>query len=223
MAERRRRRKSWWWPFIESEPEPEPTPSPTFKEPWRKISWGEKQRDLQYVQEYRPENGDIKHLRILLYGPVGGGKSSFINSVSTVMRGRTTIPAAASATTSDTSFTRQYKTHQIRKGRGNPKTFYPFVFNDMMGLEEGSDSGVRADDIKLAMKGHVIEDHKFNPACPLSDEDPGYNQTPSPDDRVHVLVCVISANSSEIKEPILQKMSSIRETARDLGSTLVDN
>ncbi|XP_018520042.1 interferon-induced protein 44-like [Lates calcarifer] len=217
MAERRRRRKSWWWPFIESEPEPEPTPSPTFKEPWRKISWGEKQRDLQYVQEYRPENGDIKHLRILLYGPVGGGKSSFINSVSTVMRGRTTIPAAASATTSDTSFTRQYKTHQIRKGRGNPKTFYPFVFNDMMGLEEGSDSGVRADDIKLAMKGHVIEDHKFNPACPLSDEDPGYNQTPSPDDRVHVLVCVISANSSEIKEPILQKMSSIRETARDLG------
>uniref|UniRef100_A0A4W6DRG8 G domain-containing protein n=1 Tax=Lates calcarifer TaxID=8187 RepID=A0A4W6DRG8_LATCA len=105
----------------------------------------EKQRDLQYVQEYRPENGDIKHLRILLYGPVGGGKSSFINSVSTVMRGRTTIPAAASATTSDTSFTRQ-------KRKRKPKDILPaFVFNDMMGLEEGSDSGVRADDIKLSL------------------------------------------------------------------------
>ncbi|XP_018518547.1 interferon-induced protein 44-like isoform X1 [Lates calcarifer] len=123
MAERRRRRKSWWWPFIESEPEPEPTPSPTFKEPWRKISWGEKQRDLQYVQEYRPENGDIKHLRILLYGPVGGGKSSFINSVSTVMRGRTTIPAAASATTSDTSFTRQ----EFLRWRSSPTSTQPVV------------------------------------------------------------------------------------------------
>lgn len=56
----------------------------------------------------------------------------------------------------------QYETHKIREGKGTPKTFYPFIFNDIMGLEEGSDCGVHADDIKQAMKGHVMEGHKVN-------------------------------------------------------------
>ncbi|XP_023264365.1 interferon-induced protein 44-like isoform X1 [Seriola lalandi dorsalis] len=189
----------------------------TLDQPWRAIFWGDKQRDLQYVQEYKPENGNVSHLRVLLYGPVGAGKSSFINSVSNVLRGRMTIPTLASATTSNTSFTRRYETFKIRKGKGNPKTFYPFVFNDVMGLEEGSDSGVRAEDIKLAMKGGVREGYKFNPLSPLSERDPGYNPTPSPDDRVHILVCVFSANSAEIKGSVLQKMKAIRETASDLA------
>ncbi|MEQ2187843.1 hypothetical protein GOODEAATRI_008750 [Goodea atripinnis] len=56
-----------------------------------------------------PEKDDIRYLRVLLYGPVGAGKSSFINSVSNVLRGRMTIPALASATTSDQSFTKKMK------------------------------------------------------------------------------------------------------------------
>ncbi|XP_023264368.1 interferon-induced protein 44-like isoform X3 [Seriola lalandi dorsalis] len=136
----------------------------TLDQPWRAIFWGDKQRDLQYVQEYKPENGNVSHLRVLLYGPVGAGKSSFINSVSNVLRGRMTIPTLASATTSNTSFTR-----------------------------------------------------RFNPLSPLSERDPGYNPTPSPDDRVHILVCVFSANSAEIKGSVLQKMKAIRETASDLA------
>ncbi|KAK2812302.1 hypothetical protein Q5P01_000038 [Channa striata] len=192
-------------------------PPPSLNEPWRKISWGDKLKDLQYVQKYQPEHSNIKSLRILLYGPVGAGKSSFINSVSNILRGRMSIPAAASATTSDKSFTTRYETHKIRKGKGQPKTFYPFVFNDIMGLEEGSDAGVSAEDIKLVMKGHVREGHKFNPVSPLSDRDRGYNPDPAPDDKVHVLVCVISANSAETKHSVLEKISNIRETAADLG------
>lgn len=58
---------------------------------------------------------------------------------------------------------------------------------------------------------------QFNPLSPLSERDLGYNRTPCPDDQVHVLVCVISANSTEIKDSVLQKMKTIRETASDLG------
>eukprot|EP00064_Thunnus_orientalis_P018850 superscaffoldBa00004487_g18958 len=108
--------------------------------------------------------GKVKHLRVLLYGPVGAGKSSFINSVSNVLRRRMSIPAAASSTTSDKSFTK-----------------------------------------------------KFNSASALSEHDEGYNRSPSLDDRVHVLVCVLSANTAEIKESILEKMKVVREAARDLG------
>ena len=39
------------------------------------------------------------------------------------------------------------------------------VFNDVMGLEEGTNEGVHAEDIKLAMKGRVKEGHKVTSTC----------------------------------------------------------
>uniref|UniRef100_A0A087YEL0 Interferon-induced protein 44-like n=1 Tax=Poecilia formosa TaxID=48698 RepID=A0A087YEL0_POEFO len=186
-------------------------------EPWRELRWGENQMNLKYVQKYKPEQDDIRYLRVLLYGPVGAGKSSFINSVSNVLRGRMTIPALASAMTSDKSFTKKYETHKFIKGRGSTKTFYPLVYNDIMGLEDGTNRGVHADDIKLALRGHVKEGHKFNPVAPLTQDDPGYNPTPSADDKVHVLVCVMSANTPQMNLSVLEKMKSIREAASDLG------
>ncbi|XP_014864559.1 PREDICTED: interferon-induced protein 44-like isoform X2 [Poecilia mexicana] len=204
--------------FLRRQENPAEEPeSKTLDDPWRELRWGEKQMNLQYVQEYKPEKDDIRYLRVLLYGPVGSGKSSFINSVSNVIRGRMTIPALASAMTSDQSFTKRYETHKFIKGRGSTKTFYPLVFNDIMGLEDGTDRGVHADDIKLALKGHVKEGHKFNPVAPISQNDPGYNPTPSADDKVHVLVCVMSANTPQMNSSVLEKMKSIREAASDLG------
>ncbi|XP_076730618.1 interferon-induced protein 44-like [Maylandia zebra] len=194
----------------------EPPPSPTLVEPWRTVSWGNNQGDLQYVQGYKPENNSIKHLRVLVYGPVGSGKSSFINSVSSILQGRIAIPAAASAMTSDRSFTAKYQTHKIKEGRGSSATTYPVVFNDIMGLEEGTNSGVLPDDIKLAMMGHVKEGHVFNPIAPLSEKDPDYNRTPSADEKAHIVVCLLSANASEIKQSVLQKMYRVRQMASEL-------
>ena len=69
----------------------------------------DKEKDLQYVKNYQPENTDVKHLRILLYGPVGAGKSSFINSVASTVGGKMCIPAGVSATVSDRSHTKKVR------------------------------------------------------------------------------------------------------------------
>uniref|UniRef100_A0A3P9DKP5 Interferon-induced protein 44-like n=1 Tax=Maylandia zebra TaxID=106582 RepID=A0A3P9DKP5_9CICH len=184
------------------------------KTPWRQVSWGN-QADLQYVKNFQLQNDQVTHVRVLLYGPVGAGKSSFINSVSNVLRKRITCPALTNATNEEEgSFTKKYETHNIKKDTGQ---FYPFVFNDLMGLEDGSGRGVRVEDIKLAMMGHVKEGYKLNPASPLSTSDSGYNPSPSPEDRVHVLVCVHTGNATEINSSVLQKMKIIREAASDLG------
>ncbi|XP_037542640.1 interferon-induced protein 44-like [Nematolebias whitei] len=182
-------------------------------QPWRVISWGDNKEDLEYIENFRPQRKEVRHIRILLHGPVGSGKSSFINSVSNVLRRRMTTPALVSATTSDQSFTLKFETHKIQKDVGKN---YPFVFNDVMGLEEG-ERGAHQMDISLALKGHVKEGHKFNPISPLSTDDPGYVSSPSPDDIVHVLVCIYSANVAQIRTSTLQKMKEIREEASKLG------
>uniref|UniRef100_A0A087XY01 G domain-containing protein n=1 Tax=Poecilia formosa TaxID=48698 RepID=A0A087XY01_POEFO len=185
---------------------------PILKAPWRETTWGNKDELLQYVKNFQPQN-EVKAIRVLLHGPVGAGKSSFINSVNNILQGRMTHEALASNKTSDQSFTKKYQTYEIKKeGRGD---FYPFVFNDVMGLEETS--GVKEDDIKLALKGHVKDNYKFNPVSSLSDGDPGYISSPSISDRVHVLVCIYDANASQMKSSILQKMREIREAASELG------
>lgn len=204
-------------------------PNPFFDTPWRNINWGGKQDLLTVVKDFRPSTDEVKHVRILLYGPVGAGKSSFVNSVTTAVQGRSALVAGVNATTDGVkSFTVQYKTHKIKKGA--PKEYYPFVFNDIMGLESGEDVGVRAEDIKLAMMGHVRDGYKFNPYSSLSENNSQfYNSNPAADDKVHLLVCVLSANSPQIKPSVIQKMKEIREAARDLGipqiaiATHIDN
>ncbi|XP_035851632.1 interferon-induced protein 44-like [Sander lucioperca] len=179
--------------------------------PWRDINWGDKQSALQYVEDYRPQT-DGQLLRILLYGPVGAGKSSFINSVQSVLRGRMYAHALVDNTSHD-CFTKRYTTYKIRKGRAD--TFYPFVFNDIMGLDPIK--GVPVNDVKLALMGHVKEDYRFNPDSTLSDDDQFYNEQPTNNDKVHVLVCVIDANTvPQMSEKTVEKIRDIRIEARKL-------
>ncbi|XP_067471777.1 interferon-induced protein 44-like isoform X2 [Thunnus thynnus] len=180
--------------------------------PWREIPEN-KTDDLSFVENYQPKKKMVKHLRILLHGPVGAGKSSFINSVTSCLQGRITCSNAFTDATSGGSFTTQYKTHKINSARS-----CPFVFNDTMGLEEGNNDGVHVEDIKLAMKGHVRENYMFHPESPLSEGDKGYNPCPTLDDKVHILVFVVDAGKvSLMDDKVVKKMRDVRRAACDLG------
>uniref|UniRef100_A0A3Q3EGB3 G domain-containing protein n=1 Tax=Labrus bergylta TaxID=56723 RepID=A0A3Q3EGB3_9LABR len=162
--------------------------------------------NLNFMKSYQPRNKEVKHLRILLHGPVGAGKSSFINSVDSALRGIVTSRAETDATSGEKLHP---KDHQ---------SFYSFVFNDIMGLENNADNGVHVEDIKLALRGHVKDGYKFNPYGPLTKNDQGYNSNPSLDDKVHVLVCVVPVSSvSRLDDKVVQKLREVRLAASDLG------
>ncbi|KAG7999323.1 Interferon-induced protein 44 [Nibea albiflora] len=167
---------------------------------------------LQYLKDYKPQTEGQK-LRILLHGPVGAGKSSFINSVRSVLQGKISARAGVDNSGADYSFTKKYTTYKVPKG--GPERVCSFVFNDIMGLEI---KGVHVDDVKLALKGRVKDGYRFNPESKMSEQDQFYNNSPSDNDKVHVLVCVVPASTvAHIKDEVVQKIRDIREEASDLG------
>ncbi|XP_074513088.1 interferon-induced protein 44-like isoform X5 [Sebastes fasciatus] len=192
-----------------------PSKPETLIKEWRSVPWGHKEIELLFVEHYQPHNDEVQQLRVLLYGPVGSGKSSFINSVESVLRDRITGQALEDATIGK-SFTQKYRTYKIHKGR--PGTFYPFAFSDIMGLEQGTNKGVAVEDIKLAMEGHIKDGYTFNPCSKIPEDNQYYNETPTLKDQVHVLVCVIPASTVNILSAETErKMREVRLAARDMG------
>uniref|UniRef100_A0A8C9YTU4 G domain-containing protein n=1 Tax=Sander lucioperca TaxID=283035 RepID=A0A8C9YTU4_SANLU len=184
--------------------------APLLSKPWREINWRDKQSALQSVKNYKPKT-DGQQLRILLHGPVGAGKSSFINSVQSVLQGRMYIQALVENMSHD-YFTITYTTYNIPK---DPETFYPFVLSDIMGL---GPTGVQVDDVKLAMMGKVKEGYRFNRDSRLSEDDAFYNNHPTDNDKVHVLVCVIDAYTLPfMKQEVQEKICQIRIEATHLN------
>ncbi|CAN9508097.1 unnamed protein product [Ophioblennius macclurei] len=186
-------------------------PPSIFDKPWRDVPWGNKKEDFDYVKNFKPRS-EVQHLRVLLHGPPGSGKSSFINSVDSALRGAIGTRALA-ANNSDGSFTVEYRDFKIQTQKSG--TYHPIVFSDTMGIEKGSDRGVDVKNIKLILKGHVKDGCKLLPgSIPAGSH---YNETPTINDKVHVLVCVVSAATSNlIDDECVWKIKDVREAARDL-------
>ncbi|KAG5272593.1 hypothetical protein AALO_G00167240 [Alosa alosa] len=189
---------------------------PQFDRDWRTINWGKSVSVKKSLQEYKLSGQGPKHLRFLLHGPVGAGKSSIINSINSIFQDQVKVGALAAATSSDLSFTKVYKTWQIKDKQMG---LLPFVFSDIMGLEK-LDGGIHTDDIISILEGHIQENYKFNSTSPLSKEDTSYNSSPTLDDKVHCLVSVLSANTIHLREEnddLMKKMRDVREHASGLG------
>ncbi|KAL7852977.1 hypothetical protein SRHO_G00187620 [Serrasalmus rhombeus] len=191
-----------------------PQPIPDFETPWRDIDWNKKEHleaELTNIQLNHPE---LRCVRILLHGPVGAGKSCFINSVQSVFQGEIKTKAFEQANAKK-SCTKKYKSYTITDKNA---VILPFVFNDVMGLETQDEDGIHPKDIVNAMLGRIEDGYKFNPISPLSDGDPGFVREPRLEDKVHCLVSVVPASSiSRMDTGIINKMDNVRKEAMNLG------
>ncbi|XP_058249232.1 interferon-induced protein 44-like [Hemibagrus wyckioides] len=175
---------------------------------WRTVQWG--QNRINSLKTFQICN-KVEELRFLLYGPVGVGKSSIINTIRTIFEGRQFVNCLA-APGSTTSHTLCYEQFRFANEEGS----FPFAFNDIMGAEE--DSGVLTQDIVSALKGHMKEGYTFNPQTPLPINNHYYNQNPTLSDQMHCLVLVMPADRvSMLADNFIKKMKSVREEASRMG------
>ncbi|KAG7477863.1 hypothetical protein MATL_G00074090 [Megalops atlanticus] len=196
-------------------PSPPPPPSPELKQPWRDMSWDNRDKTLKELKEFKPANPKVERVRILLHGPIGAGKSSTINSINSIFQGHITSEALADSAGAGESFTKTLKTYYI-ENRSSSGSSYAFTFTDIMGLEKKG--GVHQQDIVHALKGRVRDDYKFNPDSPTSDDDPYYNNSPSLRDKVHCLVTVLAADKlSVMEQEVINKLREIRLEASNMG------
>ncbi|XP_060716847.1 interferon-induced protein 44-like isoform X2 [Tachysurus vachellii] len=183
-----------------------PPPQPEFDHPWRKMPWGEKDEIEHKLRTFKLKGTSAQFVRILVVGEVGAGKSSFINSVNNAFQGRITSGALVDRA-GGTSFTKNYKTHYIEAEDGSN---LPFVFNDIMGLED-RESGAKADDIIRAIYGLLEEGHNLENTRVT---DVKYRSNPSVEHQTTCLVNIVAADKiSMMNDGVIDKLKKIRQAA----------
>ncbi|KAF7698355.1 interferon-induced protein 44-like [Silurus meridionalis] len=184
-----------------------------FDQPWRNINWI-KSEIVEELKEFALCNPEVKQLRFLMAGPIGGGKSSFVNSVNSAFQNRVTNIAIMSTTT-NTSCTTVYKNYKIKNGTGGTLSF---IFTDTMGLEDGQEHGAHPGDLNNALHGNLPECYKFNPLRCLTSQDIGYISKPSLEEKTHCLICVVSGNSiSQMSNEVISKLKQVFKEATEIG------
>ncbi|XP_075944350.1 interferon-induced protein 44-like isoform X1 [Anarhichas minor] len=189
---------------------------PYLESQWRDVEWTEEQKTslMKTVSSYKPSSGEVTQAQVLLLGPVGSGKSSFISSVQSVFNGRVTNRAMVGS--SSTSFTKKLQSFNIHGQSGEDPT--GLVLCDMVGLGGGEMTGPTLHDIMSVIKGYAPEGHKFSPDQPVRSETVGYVKRPSLKDKIHCVAFVVDASKIlTYPKGLNTTFQQLREHISDLG------
>ncbi|XP_036113193.1 interferon-induced protein 44-like isoform X2 [Molossus molossus] len=168
---------------------------------------------LAELRNYKPYADLVSEIHILLLGPVGSGKSSFINSVKSVFRGHMTRQAAVGSDI--TSITELYRIYSIKDGKDG--TSLPFMLCDTMGLDEKEGVGLCVDDIPHILKGCMPDRYHFNPQKPITSRHPNFT-SPSLGDRIHCVAYVLDINCiNNLTSEMVVKLKQVKEEVLNSG------
>ncbi|XP_060081606.1 myosin-4-like [Ylistrum balloti] len=149
----------------------------------------------------------LQQVNILFIGPIGAGKSSFINSVESAFRGYVTLTAGAGSRTR--SLTSAYQEYAM-SATDNKRTM-KFRLCDCRGLE---DRASISKDISSILEGHIPNSYRFNTSFPMKPQMYGYKHDPKLEDEIHCVVYVLDATSYSQELGIPFMTDPVKETIK---------
>eukprot|EP00066_Takifugu_rubripes_P029712 XP_011618978.1 PREDICTED: interferon-induced protein 44-like [Takifugu rubripes] len=188
------------------------------RSPWKTVVWGRRKRTeyIKAIKEFKPIDGSVNKARILLLGPSGVGKSSFVNSVFSIFRGSIGNRADGGKPTSGF---RPYLIRGVKEG-----TFLNLALCDAMGLSEENGAGLHSDDIISIIQGHVPDGYQFSPTSPMTPETDGYVAAPTLNRKIHCVVYVMDASTvSDVSAELQKKLGEIRQRVTSMMKNYVPN
>lgn len=152
-------------------------------------------KEIKNVKINTEKNGN-RTWNFLLLGPCGAGKSSFINSVISVSKGKY-LNSAFSGGLNLGSITSKFKSYS-----GDNLRFY-----DTAGLMETQ--GFNTEMMDKLLKGHVKEGYEFSSKSVIAETDEFYRENPTMADRMHCVIylvdiCSLSTMDKTLKEKIIR-------------------
>ncbi|XP_053392239.1 uncharacterized protein LOC128554932 [Mercenaria mercenaria] len=187
-------------------------------EMWLPILEGEefiRKKQKLIEMEPRPEL-NIKQYNILLIGVIGSGKSSFINTLSTVFSRK--VAQVAPARQSETSVTSKVKAYVLKSEKGEPLNIRIF---DVRGFEDerGYD-----DELELLLDGKLPIGYEFQDNPELNTIPEKKETKPMLDDKIHI-VCFVHGNQNfeTLTTQLNERFNSIKKTIsrKDLPMVVV--
>nr|XP_034306897.1 interferon-induced protein 44-like [Crassostrea gigas] len=165
----------------------------------------------EFVANYKPfEETKITEVNILLIGPAGAGKSSFLNTINTIFKGEMSSRACTGC--ADISPAQKFRKFRVR----DPTTKKHLCFRicDTRGVEEGV--FIKSEDLGFLIDGNLSDNYTFQLDSEASTKRIGFVEEPTVKEKMHVVVFVLDGSSLDVLSAgVVSKLREIKSLVVD--------